>query len=35
MKTNNFSENQLIKALKENEHGRSLSEISRELGILK
>ncbi|MCC9041178.1 transposase [Myroides sp. M-43] len=34
MKTsNNFSESQIIKALKENEQGRSVSEISRELGI--
>ena len=33
MKTSNFSESQIIKALKENEQGRSVSEISRELGI--
>ena len=33
MKTSNFSENQIIKALKENEQGRSVSEISRSLGI--
>ncbi|MBW3517897.1 transposase [Flavobacterium sp. NKUCC04_CG] len=33
MKTSNFSESQIIKALKENEQGRSVSELSRELGI--
>ena len=33
MKTSKFSENQIIKALKESEQGRSVSEISRELGI--
>ncbi|TDS51615.1 putative transposase [Myroides indicus] len=33
MKTSNFSESQIIKALKKNEQGRSVSEISRELGI--
>ncbi|MEK6495237.1 transposase [Myroides odoratimimus] len=33
MKTSNFSESQIIKALKENEQRRSVSEISRELGI--
>ena len=35
MKTSNFSENQIIKAIKENEQGRSVSEISRELGVAK
>lgn len=33
MKTSRFSESQIIKALKENEQGRSVGEISRELGI--
>ena len=33
MKTSKFSESQIIKALKENEQGRSVSELSRELGI--
>lgn len=33
MKNSKFSEGQIIKALKENEQGRSVSEISRELGI--
>ncbi|TDS65097.1 transposase [Myroides indicus] len=33
METSNFSENQIIKTLKENGQGRSVSEISRELGI--
>lgn len=33
MKTSNFSENQILKALKENEAGRSVGDISRELGI--
>lgn len=33
MKTSNFTESQILKALKENEAGRSVSEISRELGI--
>lgn len=33
MKTSNFSDSQIIKALKENEQGRSVIEISRELGI--
>ena len=33
MKTGKFSESQIIKALKENEQGRSVSDISRELGI--
>ena len=35
MKKSKFSENQIIKALKENEQGRTVSEISRELGIEK
>lgn len=33
MKTSKFSESQIIKALKENQQGRSVSELSRELGI--
>lgn len=33
MKTSKFSESQIIKALKENEQGRSVSDISRALGI--
>ncbi|MDO6440467.1 transposase [Cyclobacterium sp. 1_MG-2023] len=33
MKSSKFSESQIIKALKENEQGRSVGEISRELGI--
>ena len=33
MKRSKFSESQIIKALKENESGRSVEEISRELGI--
>lgn len=33
MKTSNFNENQIIKCLKEHEKGRSVSEISRDLGI--
>ena len=33
MKTSKFSESQIIKALKENEQGRSVSDISRGLGI--
>lgn len=33
MKKSKFSESQIIKALKENEAGRSVEEISRELGI--
>jgi len=33
MKRSKFTEIQIIKALKENEQGRSVSEISRELGI--
>jgi len=35
MKQSKFSESQIIKALKENESGRSVEEISRELGINK
>lgn len=35
MKKSKFSESQIIKALKENESGRSVEEISRELGINK
>ena len=35
MKQTKFSESQIIKALKENEAGRSVEEISRELGINK
>lgn len=35
MKKTKFSESQIIKALKENESGRSVEEISRELGINK
>jgi putative transposase len=33
MKRNKFSESQIMKALKENEQGRSTEEICRELGI--
>jgi putative transposase len=33
MKKSNFTESQIIKALKENEQGRSVDSISRELGI--
>ena len=33
MKTSNFSESQIINALKENEQGRSVGDLSRELGI--
>ncbi len=33
MKTSKFSESQIIKALKENEQGKSVGDISRELGI--
>ena len=33
MKKSKFSESQIIKALKENEAGRSVQELSRELGI--
>ena len=35
MKKSKFTESQIIKALKENEAGRSIEEISRELGINK
>jgi len=35
MKRSKFTESQIIKALKENESGRSVDEISRELGINK
>lgn len=35
MKKSKFTESQIIKALKENEGGRSVDEISRELGINK
>lgn len=33
MKKSKFTESQIIKAIKENETGRSVEEISRELGI--
>lgn len=33
MKKSRFTESQIIKAIKENEAGRSAEEISRELGI--
>ena len=33
MKNSKFSESQIIKALKENERGRSVGDLSRELGI--
>lgn len=33
MKKSKFTESQIIKSLKENEAGRSVEEISRELGI--
>lgn len=33
MKTSKFSEGQIIKALKENQQGRSVGDISRELGV--
>jgi putative transposase len=33
MKNSKFSESQIIKALKENEQGRSVWDLSRELGI--
>jgi putative transposase len=33
MKQSKFSESQIIKALKENEQGRSVGDLSRELGI--
>ncbi len=35
MKKTKFTESQIIKALKENESGRSVEQISRELGINK
>ncbi len=35
MKKSNFTESQIIKALKENEAGKSVEVISRELGIAK
>lgn len=35
MKKSKFTESQIIKALKENEAGRPVEEISRELGINK
>ena len=35
MKKSRFTESQIIKVLKENEAGRSIEEISRELGINK
>ncbi len=35
MKKSRFTESQIISALKENESGRSIDEISRELGINK
>lgn len=35
MKRNKFTESQIMKALKENEQGRSTDEICRELGIHK
>jgi putative transposase len=35
MKKSKFTESQIIKALKENEGGRSVEEISRELGVNK
>lgn len=35
MKKSKFSESQIIKSLKENEGGRSVDEICRELGIAK
>ena len=33
MKKSKFTESQIIKALKENEQGRSVGDVSRELGI--
>tara|TARA_R110002012_G_scaffold318604_1_gene537350 strand:- start:48074 stop:48196 length:123 start_codon:yes stop_codon:yes gene_type:complete len=33
MKNRKFSESQIIKALKENGQGRSVGDLSRELGI--
>lgn len=35
MKKSKFTESQIIKALKENESGRSADDVSRELGISK
>ena len=35
MKKSKFTESQIIKSLKENEGGRSVEDISRELGISK
>ena len=35
MKKSRFSESRIIRALKENEQGRSVSDLSRELGIEK
>ncbi|SDF28214.1 putative transposase [Pricia antarctica] len=33
MKKSKFSESQIIKALKENEQGRTVGDISREMGV--
>jgi len=33
MKKSKFSESQIIKAIKENENGRKVDDIARELGI--
>ena len=33
MRKSKFTESQIIKALKENEQGRSVGDLSRELGI--
>ena len=33
MKKTNFTESQIIKALQSNQSGRSVAEVSRELGI--
>lgn len=33
MKKSKFAESRIIKALKENEQGRSVSDVSREMGI--
>ena len=35
MKKSNYTESQIVKAIKENEAGRSVDEICRELGIAK
>ena len=35
MKKSKFTESQIVKAIKENENGRSAEDISRELGISK